>query len=334
MSDASPALSVIIVSWNVCDLTLDCLTSVEAERARVPMQIILVDNASRDDTVSMVRARFPGVEIVTNTENVGFPRANNQGLERARGRHVLFLNPDTVVGAGALAECVAALDADPSIGMVGCRLLYPDGRLQYECARNPYMLRHLLAETLHLHMLLPQSPVFGHHLMGDWDHQDTRDVEAISGAFMMVRANVALELGGLPEDVFMYHEDLSFCLRVRRAGWRLRYLSDVWTIHVVQQSAQRSRARLDLLEGESKLQLIRELQGPAYAAAARGVFAVRSLLRLIVSLVAYPIPGLAAKARHPRMFHISRHFLQLVWSLFPRWTRPLIPGPPTRRTAS
>lgn len=320
-----PDLSVLVVSWNTRDLTLECLRQVLAGRGVLDVEVVVVDNASSDGTAAAIRARYPDVLVVENEANHGYPRANNQALEVARGRHVLYLNSDAFVDPGTLERCVRALDEDGTLGMVGCRLEYGDGRIQYEGGRRDYRLAHVAMEVLYLHELFPRHPVFASHLMGDWDHDDTRDVEAICGAFMMVRREVAVDLGGLPEDVFMYHEDLSFCLRVRRAGWRIRYLADVRTVHLANQSSMRSRSRLFLLEPEAFTLLIREKQGPAAAAAARALIGLRALLRLAVVAPASLLPLRGLKDRYPRFFHPERHALQLVWSLSPRLVRPLMP---------
>jgi N-acetylglucosaminyl-diphospho-decaprenol L-rhamnosyltransferase len=322
----APKLSVLVVTWNVRDLTLACLDALFRHAADVPLEVILVDNASADGTVEAVRTAHPHVTVIANAGNVGFPAANNQALRRARGEYVLFLNPDTEVGPGAVSACVAALDADPSIGMAGCRLVLEDGSTQYECARRPYLLRHLAGELLYLHMLLPHSRTFGDHRLSHWDHLGERDVEAISGAFMLARRDVALGVGGLPDDVFMYHEDLAFCLRVQRAGWRIRYLGDVTTLHRWRASSRRSTAPLGLLEGEVKLRLIREAQGSAAAFAGRGLFTVRSALRLVAAGAANLLPWRHALARrYPRAMDWRMHALQLTWSVAPGRVAHLMP---------
>ena len=126
----TPALSIIIVSWNVRDLVLACLDSIQADPARPSLEVILVDNASADGTAEAVVQRYPDVRVLANHENVGFPRANNQALAHASGRHVLYLNPDTEVGPGTLAACLDELDRNPDVGIAGCRLESPDGDLQ------------------------------------------------------------------------------------------------------------------------------------------------------------------------------------------------------------
>jgi GT2 family glycosyltransferase len=330
-----PKLSVVIVTWNVRELVPACLDALFAETRGLAIEVIVVDNASTDQTVETVRVRYPAVRVVANEINVGFPRANNQGIAQACGDYILFLNPDTEVGPGSVRACVAALDADAAVGVVGCKLVFEDGTTQAECARRPYLLRHLAMELLYLHMLFPRSRVFGDHLLGHWDHEGERDVEAISGAFMLCRRSVVEQTGGLPDDVFMYHEDLAFCLRVRRAGSRIRYLGQVSTLHRFRGSSRKSSQALALLEGESKLRLIRDAQGPAAAAAGRALFGVRCALRLVGGGLGSLLLGRTSlAARYPRVFDWRTHGLQLVWTLAPWIVEHRVPRPPERGTTS
>ena len=321
-----PDLSVIVVTWNVRELALDCLRAVTERSDGLNIKLVVVDNASVDGTVAAVRSAFPGATLIANSNNVGFPAANNHGLAHAHGRHVLFLNPDTVVGEGTLAACVRALDGDPSVGMVGCRMMYPDGRVQYECGRRAYRLRHLLWEAFYLHELFPRSPLFAHQLMGDWDHRDRRDVEAILGAFMMLRRELVLAVGGVPDEVFMLHEDLALCLRVRAAGYRILYVGDVETLHHGGASRGKATSALDMLTGEVRVRLIRERGGPVRAALARWMFAFWSASRLAAALVARTIPGLKRlRARRPRAFQPKLYALHLLWAIAPRAAARFIP---------
>jgi hypothetical protein len=322
-----PDLSVLIVTWNVRDLVLACLESVHADPAAPRLEVILVDNASDDGTVGAVVERFPTVRVLANRQNVGFPRANNQALALARGRHVLYLNPDTELYAGTLSACVKELDAHPDVGVVSCRLESPDGRIQYDCARNMYRFRHLLFELLYLHMLFPRSRIFGHYLIGDWDHRGRRDVEAVTGAFMMVRRDVAREVGGLPDEVFMYHEDLAFCLRIQRTGRRVRYLGDVGAVHHAGRSSRQSSARLGLLEVECKQRFIREADGPLWGAAARVMLGLRAVLRIGVGLVGLLLPS-RWKHRYPRVFDTGLYWLQLRWCVSPASVAMHLPRAP------
>jgi hypothetical protein len=170
--------------------------------------------------------------------------------------------------------------------------------------------------------------------MPSLDRYRRHDVEAISGAFMMVRREVALAVGGMPDEVFMYHDDLGFCLRVRARGWRIRYLGDVQTTHYVNQSSRKSRAQLALLEGESKLRLIREGEGDLAAAAARVVFGLRSVARTGIAAIGAVVPGTRGlRERYPRVFDVRRHWLQLLWSLSPALVDAHMPRPPGEKPA-
>lgn len=333
MSDAQgsvPDLSVIIVTKNVKELALDSIRAVLETADGLDLEVIVVDNASSDGVVDAVRARFPHVTVLESGGNMGFPIPNNMALRQSRGRHVLFLNPDTVVGPGALRASVAALDADDSIGIVGCRLVYGDGRPQYEGGRNTYRLWHLALELVGLHAVFPHNRVFGHHLIGHWDHLGTRDVEAVSGAYLMVRREAADRVGGLPEDVFIYHEDLSFCLRVRRAGWRIRYLGDPHVVHYANQSTNKlSSPEWDLLEVEYKWRLIAEADGRIAAGMARVLFGIRALIRLGAASLPPAMPGVRQlRQRRPRAFHRETHRLHLRWALSPASVRDLVPRAP------
>jgi GT2 family glycosyltransferase len=330
MSDtvqSPPVLSIIIVtSMGIRDLVLRCLGSIyERAAPDLPLEVLVVDNASRDGTVQAIREHFPQVRVFENDSNLGFAPANNQALPYAQGRYILYLNPDTEVGEGTLQTCVGELERDSSVGMVGCRLMLADGRIQYEGGRRAQRISHLVWDAVWLHMFFPRHPVFAGAIIGDWDHRGVRDVEAISGAFMMVRRSIAQQLGALPTDLFLYHEDLSFCLRVQQGGHRIVYRGDVEITHYCNQSTKRSRARWDLLEGEVKTLLIRERSGLPAALVARGVFAVRSLVRLGISLFGW-LPGMRSfRERYPRQFQTHVHALLLVWCFLPWAVRPLMP---------
>jgi GT2 family glycosyltransferase len=219
------------------------------------------------------------------------------------------------------------------VGVVGCQLVLEDGSVQFECARRTYRLQHLVMEILYLHMLLPRTRICGDHLMSYWDHEGERDVEAISGAFMMARRNVVEEVGGLPDEVFMYHEDLAFCLAARRAGWRIRYLGGHQVLHRWQGSSRKAGAALALLEGESKIRLIRDAQGGAAAFAGRLVYAVRSGSRILPAVLGSLIFGRTRFAgRFPRLFDWRTHALQFTWAVAPFLVARQIPRPVQRTT--
>ena len=327
-----PRLSVLICSLNVRDHVMRCLESVLGRDQGITLEVILVDNASSDDTVERVREQWPQVHVVQNRANVGFAQANNQALARAKGEFVLFLNPDTEVGPGTLRRCVEELAGDPGLGMVGCRLLWPDGEIQYECARSAYRLGDLVLESFYLHRFFPRHRIFGRQLLGDWDHTESRDVEGMSGAFMMLPRTLANELGGMATDVFLYHEDMDLALRVRQRGFRIRYLADVWTIHYTSRSTVGKwlDPNWALLELEANSRLIRQMHGRPAEILARGIYFTRSLARMGVATVGKVIPGLrGVRGKYPTVFSVRRHALQAAWALSPRSVAHRVPSAPS-----
>jgi GT2 family glycosyltransferase len=162
---------------------------------------------------------------------VGFARAANQGIAVARGRHVLCLNPDTVVHDGAIAAMVAYLDAHPGVGAVGARLLESDGTLQYSCRRFPGYLTILFGRYALLTRLFPGNAGSRDYLYLDWDHRTVREVDWVSGACLMVRREVLDAVGAFDEGYFLFVEDMDWCRRIRQAGWAVVYLPDAVVTH-------------------------------------------------------------------------------------------------------
>lgn len=324
-----PTLSILICSLNVREHLERCFASIYGREQDVDFEVVLVDNASSDGTVEMVRERWPLVRIIANHANVGFAQANNQALARARGEFVLFLNPDTELGPDTLRRCVQELRDDPGIGMVGCRLLYPDGQIQYECARSAYRLGDLFIEALYLHRFFPKHRLFGRQLLADWDHEESRDVEGISGAFMMLPRSLADQLGGMATEVFLYHEDMDLSLRVRQNGYRVRYVADVWTVHHTSRSTVGKWLDPDwaLLELETNIRLIRQLQGRGAAALARAAYLGRSIGRMGIALGGRLAPA-RVRGRYATVFSVRRHALQALWSVSPRLVEHRLPRAP------
>lgn len=225
-------LSVVIVTFNCRELALACLRSLAAERADVGLEAIVVDNASTDGALSAVRREFPWVRTVEVGGNVGFARATNLGLQRAEGTRVLLLNPDTLVPRGVLRACLNALEAHPDVGVLGCKLVLPDGRLDHACKRGFPTPQASLWYLLGLGRLRPRSRRFAAYTAGHVGPDEISDVGAINGAFMLVRREALEDIGGLDERFWMYAEDLDWCLRCWRSGWRVLYWPRAEVEHV------------------------------------------------------------------------------------------------------
>jgi N-acetylglucosaminyl-diphospho-decaprenol L-rhamnosyltransferase len=223
--DKSTDLSVIVVNWNTCRLLEACLRSVDAARQDLAVEVLVVDNGSSDGSVELVRKGFPSDELIANAGNRGYAAANNQGVERARGRYLLLLNSDTEVDTAALRTLVAYADDHPEAGVIGPKLLNPDGSLQPSGGRFPTPVS-TVASLLGLHRLTGR-PRYG----TERNYSVPAEVDEVSGAAMLIRREVVAQVGGLDEGFAWGYEDVDYCLRVRRAGWRVQYVPDARVMH-------------------------------------------------------------------------------------------------------
>jgi N-acetylglucosaminyl-diphospho-decaprenol L-rhamnosyltransferase len=229
------SLAIVIVSWNVAPLLVDCLRSIPAGAGEMDHHVMVVDNGSTDESAEIVARQFPRVQLIRNSQNVGFTRANNQGtlesLNQAKGQdipYVLLLNCDTVVRPLALQAMVRFLDEHPDVGAVGPRQVRADGSpLPYTFGRDP-TLRYLLARGL--------NRLLFHHPLHDWATETVQEVDWISGACLLARREAIDQVGLLDENIFMYFEDVDWCLRFRQAGWKVYYNPQVKIIHLGGQS--------------------------------------------------------------------------------------------------
>jgi GT2 family glycosyltransferase len=275
---AVPEVSVIIVNWNTRDILRGCLASIAAE-TRAPHEVIVVDNASTDGSAAMVAAEFPDVRLIANTDNRGFAGGNNQGLAVARGRHVLLLNPDTVVLDGAIDRMLAWLADHPDVGCVGCQVLEGPDTIQRTCFADPTPLNLALVE-LGLHRLGARIPWLGRPFYSDWDRTTGRDVDVVSGMFMLVPRAVLEAVGPLDPAFFIYVEEADWCRRIRRAGWRCSFAPVARILHLDggSKSTDQVRPRMHVQMQKSNLVYARKHHG------ALGYWAVKTLYVLSAAL--------------------------------------------------
>ena len=239
---ALPRLSVIVVSYDCRTLVEDCLASLERCREELALEVILVDNDSTDGTPEAVAERFPWVVLMAQGENLGFSRANNLGIERARGEHLLLLNPDTVVPPDTLPLALDELGRRPEVGMLGVKLVRPDGSLDHAAKRGFPSPGSSLYYFTGLARLFPRSPRFSQYTAGHVDPDETAAVDAVNGAFMLVRRAALEDVGGLDEDYWLYMEDLDWCYRFWQRGWQVLYWPGAEVVHVKGGSSPGSRS--------------------------------------------------------------------------------------------
>ena len=244
-------LDVCIVSWKTRDLLRACLGSVvgRAEVAR----IIVVDNASGDGTAEMVRGEFPTVELIANSENVGFSAGNNQAIRAGQAPFVLLLNADTELKEGALAALLAVFEQEERVGGVAAQLLLPDGSVQRSCRSFPEPAAVLL-DALGLSRLFPRSERFGCYRMTYWDHDSRREVEQPMASALAMRRAAFDEVGLFDEGFPLYFNDVDLCYRLREAGWRIVFEPRAKVLHHHGQSTWQVRPTAVL---ESHRSLIR-----------------------------------------------------------------------------
>ncbi len=225
-------LSIVIVTWNARDVLLDALASIEREilrrkdEGRIEVETLVVDNGSEDGSVEAVRRRFDWAEVIALPENIGFAAGNNVGLRRAKGRHTVLLNSDTVVLPDALERCVRYLDAHPDVGVVGPQLLNPD-RSKQNCIHNyPSLATEVVPKGV-LETLFPRR-----FPSKRFEHAAAIPVEAVLGACLFVRKEVLDQVGPMPEDYFFFLEETDWCYRIAAAGWKIMHVPDAHVVHI------------------------------------------------------------------------------------------------------
>ena len=217
--DDAPDVTVVLVNYNTAHLLDRLFAALEASRATLKIQTIVVDNASRDGSAEILRTRFPNVELIENSTNVGFGRANNQALPLARGRHVLLLNTDAFVSPDTLVKTVRYMDEHGACGVLGVKLVGQDGSLQPSCRYFPTAWNIFLSST-GLNRLFPRA-----RLVDDmsWDHASERECDWVPGCYYLVRRDVIEQVGLFDPRYFLYYEEIDHCRAVQRAGWRIVY---------------------------------------------------------------------------------------------------------------
>ena len=235
-------LSVVIVNYNVCYFLEQALLSVRraVEKLGQPVEVFVVDNNSVDGSVTMVRARFPEVVLIANQDNPGFSKGNNQALRRATGQYQLLLNPDTVVEEDTFRACCDFMDAHPTCGGLGVKMLDGQGKFLPESKRALPTPAVAFYKMFGLASLFPKSRTFGRYHLGFLDREETHEIEVLSGAFMLLRKAALDQIGLLDEDYFMYGEDIDLSYRLTRGGWKNYYFPGTRIIHYKGESTKRT----------------------------------------------------------------------------------------------
>jgi len=235
-----PVLSIVIVSWNVREDLRECLQSLlREEGSRLEsgeIEIIVVDNASTDETAEMVEYEFPQVKLLVNPQNFGYTKANNIGIKHSRSKYIFLLNPDTVVHQGALQALIECAESHPEAGIIGAKLLNSDGSVQRSARSFPDIGAGLFRNTF-LGRLFPNNPFVRRYLLTDFSYDEVREVDWVSGAAMLVRRDLIEQIGGLDERFWAYCEDVDLCWRAWQAGYKVLFCPNALITHKVGRSS-------------------------------------------------------------------------------------------------
>jgi GT2 family glycosyltransferase len=295
-------LSIVIVSWNVKELLARCLTALTAHSlaagigcrepfvVRTPVrqpgphlecEIVVADNASTDGSPDMVRQHFPDVRLIASDSNLGFVRGNNRGVAASTGRYILLLTPDTEVFGGALAAMVTYMDEHPDVGVLGPKLLFPDGQVQPSRRRFPTLATAFLESTVLQHWF-PRNCVLQRYYVQDRSDDEEQDTDWLVGACLLIRRKAWEQVGPLDENIFMYSEELDWCRRAKTAGWRVVYVPWATVVHHEGQSSSQVLPARHIYFQSSKVYYFRKYHGTVAGEALRWFLLATYVFQLVL----------------------------------------------------
>lgn len=289
--------SVIIVNHNSDHHLAACVQSLIKNTGEVPIEVIIIDNASTDGSIGQVSEAFPALEILANSRNVGFAAACNQGLRQARGGTILLLNPDTIIQPDAVKDTLEFLARTPEAGIAGCRLLNTDGRPWNSCRTFPTVWDYLF-DSLFLTKLFPGSRLFGRLYLTNTRFAGPTEVDVVSGAFFMFKRAVMDDIGLLDERYFIYTEERDFCYRAKAAGWKVYFYPQAEIIHMGRVSTRQHALEMFIEQKKSMIRFHQKFDTPRKTNLIRFLIILGIFIRFLVWNIA------AAVSRTPEV--ISR----------------------------
>jgi GT2 family glycosyltransferase len=262
-----PDLSIIILNYNSGDFLRKCLESIgKVKKNGFKYEVIVVDNASTDESLKKIQnSKFKiqnenlKLKIIKNEKNLGFAAGNNVGIKKARGRYVLFLNPDTIVMPNTFREMIRFMDDNPQAGAATCRVELPNGKLDEACHRGFPTPWNAFCHFSGLEKLFPKSKVFASYTLGWRPLDKIHEIDSGAGAFLILRKKVGDKLNWWDEDYFWYGEDLDFCYRIKKAGWKIYYVPRVKIIHYkgVSSGIRKESQKMAKADKETKIRAIK-----------------------------------------------------------------------------
>lgn len=258
--DNETLLSVIIVTWNGKKYALECLESLQTKCNGCSTEVIVVDNGSTDGTPEAIRLQFPEITLVKNHANLGFAKANNIGMELSHGKYVCLVNSDVVIPSGCLEKMNEFMETHPEIGILGPKMLSPEGGVGASVMRLPSVWNTFCC-ALGLHLIFPDSRPLGGFSMDAYSYDTVDNVEVLTGWFWMIRRKALQMVGGLDEQFFMYGEDIDWCHRFRTAGWQVVFYPDAQALHYGAASSGEAPGRFYIEMRRANLQYFQKYHG-------------------------------------------------------------------------
>jgi hypothetical protein len=273
-------LSIIIINWNTKDLLKNCLESISEYTSNLDYEILVVDNASSDDSVEMIEKEFPQVRLIKNEEDFGFARANNQAIKESKGRYILLLNPDTqILNNGALEKMIGFMENNKKVGILGPKTVAKDGSLQISCYRFD-SLSTLLSTNVFFNKLGKGNTY------KKFDFNQTKKVDMIMGGCLLTKREVIEDIGLLDENFFLCSEDADWCLRAKKKGWEVVYYPTVEIIHIgaanYEKMSKEEREEFDREAYKSRIKFFKKHFSKVEAKVMSALLFIGALLRLII----------------------------------------------------
>ncbi len=303
------SISIVIVTWNGKKVVSQCLESLRRYGENRSVEILVVDNGSTDGTAEHIRREFPFAKLIVNPSNLGFARANNIGIAQSTGEFVCLVNSDVEVPEGCLEKTVEFMEQNPSIGVLGPKMVLPDGTIGQSCMGFPTVW-NWFCRALALDTLFPGSKLSGGYLRTDFRYDRIEDVEVLTGWFWMVRREALDEVGLLDERYFMYGEDIDWCKRFHQAGWRVVFYPGAYAVHHCAASSANAPTRFYIEMHRANMQYLAKYHNWLIRF---GFWLVTSLQELVRVIGYAAIYALRRSGRQEARYKVKRSLACLSW---------------------
>ena len=281
-------ISIVIVNWNAKSLLRDCLKSIYETTKPFSIEILVIDNGSTDGSIKMIKSHFPHVKLIENENNLGFAKANNIGINKCRGKYVCLVNSDIVVRKRCFENLFNYMGEHLDVGMSGPQLLNTDLTIQVSCKQFPSLWNNV-SRTFFLHRLFPKSSLFGAEEMSYFNHKSILNVDALAGAFLMVRNDTLKHVGVLDEDFFIYSEDIDWCKRFSDNGWEIIFYPKANAIHHDGGSSKRAPIRFYIEMLKAKLHYWEKHHSFIDTILIHLIMLIQHAIRLSINFIIYTI---------------------------------------------